>query len=259
MRLASLLLVAGLVPVSAFAQVANDGTAVVSQAGNFANPITLSSKTTSGSDRAGIVQVGWEDSGGATISSVTWNGVAMTHVVTQVNDILAPTSRYNAALYVIVNPPTGGSSVVVNFTDDIRGAAAAVSFNGVHQTTPIRGGSTVGLETIAGGTQQVTVNATSGDMAVDAMMDNSVSGATVGAGQTQTFKLENTAGGEHWGMGSYEALSGSSVNMTWNSTDTIALVGAALQAAGGGAAPTPRMSLLGVGPFALFRWPSWVR
>lgn len=214
--------------------VAHDGEANVSGAVNFGNTITLASKTTAGSDRAGVVMVGWENAEGATVSSVTWNGVSMGAArISQVNDLQTPDAIFNSSIYVIVNPPTGASDVVVTFSDDVRGGAGAAGFTGVDQTTPVRAGSTVGLEASAGGTQSVTVNASAGDMAVDAAMDESGGGgATVDASQTQVFKVENTSGGEKWSMGSYEALSGSSVGMAWDSTDFWCQCALALASAG---------------------------
>ena len=233
--------------------VAFDGEAIVSAAVNFGNPITLASKTTAGTNRAGVVVVSWEDAAGASISSVTWNGVSMGAAkVTQVNDLSGPATSplTNASIYVIENPPTGASSVVITFSDDVRGGAAAIGFNGVDQATLVRAGSTVGLESDTGGSKEVTVNAQSGDMAVDAVMDVSVPGATVHGSQTQTHKLENTAGGEHWSQGSYEALSGSSVAMTYTTTDYFVIAALALQASGGAAAP---LEARGLGKRFFFR------
>ena len=210
----------------------NDGTAVVSGSAHFADTISLASKTTSGADRVGVLLVGWESGAGVISGIPTWNGANMTHVFTQTNDLVQVS---HAAVYVIAAPPTAGSTVVVNFTDGVRGGACAVSFNGVDQATMIRSGSTVGLESDAGGTQSVTVNATAGDMAVDSTIVNSPAANTVGGGQTQIFNVESTAGGEFWAAGSYEAISGSSVVMSWDSTDdAFAIAAVALQAAAAG-------------------------
>lgn len=188
-----------------------DGEANVGSAIGAVNTITLNSKTTAGANRVGVVHVGWNDEGTA-ISSITWNGVAMTLGVSTNN----LTAGMRASLYRIINPPTAAANIVITWTGAISGGyAIASSYHTVNQTTPFSGFA-VANSTGGGVAGPATLNITSatGQLVVDAIgfADFDASTATAGAGQTEVGK---GAGATFWfGGGSREDGAGT-VTMSW--------------------------------------------
>ena len=140
---------------------------------------TLSwSHTSSGSDRLVLVGVSWQDSADEeSVTSVTYDGSAMTLVA----------STPLCAIYSLVNPPTGSKTILVTWSgSNVKGAvAAAISFTGVHQTSPI--GSTV---TAAGNSTAASVNVipsvTFSLIGIDFGSSTAVS-LTAGSGATQRW------------------------------------------------------------------------
>lgn len=189
---------------------AHDGEANVGSAVGAVNTITLSSKTTAGANRVGVVSVGWNDEGTA-ISSITWNGVAMTLVASAQNT----STGMRASLYRIINPPTAASSVVITWAGAISGGyAVAHSYNGVNQTTPFS--NTATAFAAAGQAGPATVNCTSatGQVVVDAIAfaDFDSSTATAGAGQTD---VGSGAGATFWFGGGSREAGAATVTMSW--------------------------------------------
>lgn len=224
--------------------VAHDGTANVSSAYHFATSVTLSSKTSAGTDRCAVVYVG-EGNAGVTLSGITYGGAATTAVSSATNgDVKAYLHRY-------VAPATGSTDVVVTLSGSGKGSAGVATFEGVDQTTPIRTNSTdsaTGVSTSA----SVTVDPSAvGDMAVAAVSYASSSAVTLNAGPTSVFILESSLGSESWGGGAY-AAGAATVALTWTGANDIwAVAGGSLQAAsgGGGGGSSPRtLMLMGVGP-----------
>lgn len=68
------------------------------------------------------------------ISGVTYNGVAMTQIAS--SPVQVPSDRY-INLYYLVAPATGSNNVVVSASSSTYMAAAAVSYTGAAQTSPI--------------------------------------------------------------------------------------------------------------------------
>jgi len=169
--------------------------------------------TCTGANRALIVGVLFES--GATISSVTYNGVALTSIGgatfagmgTRIEQwkLSAPASGTN---YVIVTP--SGTSTLLR--------VGAVSFAGAHQTT----GSLTGTQANNTGvstTPTVDVSSATGEIVADAMSiaEGLTNAATVGAGQTLRFQDPDTTdvpGGNF--QGSTEA-GAATVTMSWTS------------------------------------------
>ena len=90
------------------------------------------SHTCTGSDR--ILFVGVTVGTGMTVSGVTYNGVSMTQVATLA---LGGAVFNNGYIFRLVAPATGANNIVVTASADTFIYAAATSYTGVDQTTPI--------------------------------------------------------------------------------------------------------------------------
>ena len=241
-RLVILLLL--LCPVPAWAQVAHDGEADLNVRVNT-SPVSITGKTTAGSDRVGVVCVGLYNNT-ADVTGITWGGVAMTERADHVS-----TAQFGLRvwLWTIVAPATASSDIEITSTGAINGYAAASSYTGVDQTTPVSATATAAISA-TGAASPATVNIASAadEMVVDCTSMFDDDGPTVGAGQTQIYN-GGTFSSEIGVASSREAGAGT-VTMSWTygayANQDWVLAAASLNAAGGGSAP-PRLLLLGVG------------
>lgn len=159
-------------------------------AASTVNPTPLSfSCTSSGTDRIAFVSA--TSNGGFTVSSVTYNGVAMTQVGSKSD---GPTQY----LYYIVNPPTGASTVTITTTGSAV-AGSCSTYSGVDQTTPIDNSTTTGTVTTTSFSSTVTVN-TNNSWTLATSRAASASALTAGAGTTLRNQVEATffGGGGIW-------------------------------------------------------------
>jgi len=200
------------------------------------NTLTVS-HTASGTDRYALAFVAYRQLNSATVSGVTYNGVAMTRL----GGGLGSDSEYGD-LWEIVNPPTGAQSVVATLSANSRGLTLRViTFTGVHQTTPSRNFNTAtGISTAP----SVTITSASTDLVLGALVhrDAGTNVSAQGSGQTSRWNQLPD---------SYTAFSGSarshgstepgaaSVVMDWtiSSSQGWRASGVSIQEAGG-AAPT---------------------
>lgn len=209
--------------------VAHDTT---SAAQSLSNQNTKSwSHTASGSDRLGIVALA-HSFDTVTVSSITWGGVAMTHIGTA-----TLTGSQKATLYYIIAPPTSSATVAVTFSGNVYGVVASMSFTGVSQTTPV--GTAVTSSPPTAPSVSVNVSTSVGDMVVDCVKHYPTTDGSgnpvVGAGQTSRWAGDDGAFDEN-GAGSTETGSGT-VTMSWTGegADAWSLVAVnLLQSSGGG-------------------------
>jgi hypothetical protein len=143
------------------------------------------SHTTSGSNRAIGVCVGWRVNDGQSISGVTYNGVALTE------DANSPVldGRTATALYSLVNPASGANNIVVSLSGAATSIASiAVSFTGAHQTTLT---GTSATDTLDNGTSDsLDVSSASGEIVFDCLAHYaSGEAATPGGSQTERGDL----------------------------------------------------------------------
>jgi hypothetical protein len=131
------------------------------------------SHTTSGSDRFLLVHVSQNDI--ESVSSVTYGGVALTQIGSGVTN-----GGRSLALYYLANPATGANDVVVTFGGTSANVRCyALSYTGVHQTTPIDSSNSVNNSS---GTVSTTVVKTNCWL-VGGFYDSAL--ATITASQTQ--------------------------------------------------------------------------
>lgn len=190
------------------------------------------SHTCTGSDLLLLVGVSLYNLNGATISSVTYNSVAMTLVDTAVN------SSRRASLYRLVAPSTGANDVVITLSAsefDIVGGS--MSFTGVDQTTPLGTAATANGNSTA---PSVNVSAATDDLVAAILCIEHSGTLSVGAGQTSRYSNIGGAGFIK-GAGSTEP-GAATTTMSWS--DTVGgpwgIVGVSIKpkaGTGGGAVP----------------------
>lgn len=205
-----------------------DGTAVVT--GTYTNALnkTLSGKTTAGANRVGIVHIGGILNAAP---SVTWDGVSMQPIDTELN------STVGASLFYIVNPPTAASDIIISFNGNSFGAAAASSYQDCDIGDPIRAFNSANDN--GAGDPTVNVSSAVGDLVVDAMGEYNDIDVTVGAGQTQV--LNDDDGATAAGCGSYES-GAASVTMSWTLTGGAKIWGIVAASIKAATASTPTLS-----------------
>jgi Tfp pilus assembly protein PilV len=162
---------------------------------------------------------------GATVSTVTYGGTALTLIRSTVNGSLAKTW-----LYRLASPPAGAQTVIVILSAADRKVAGAITVTGSDTATPISNhAGAIGTST----TPSVTVTSAAGELVVDTATSFEGGTWTAGAGQTEWWdRQQNPVSG----AGSTEA-GAASVTMSWTNTlnNEWAISAASIKAAGGAA------------------------
>lgn len=145
------------------------------------------SHTTSGTDRLMLVGVSFGEDKGDTVSSITYNGTALTLVGAQDH---SDSSKSRVEIWSLVAPDVGTHNLVVNYSGaNHEGATIGVmTFTNVDQATPL--GTFAGNQGTSG---SPSVTANSGDselvFGVVAVGDSVNYNFTPGAGQTEQWDL----------------------------------------------------------------------
>ncbi len=186
----------------------------VTSSGSATSTTTLSfshTVTSSGSNRAIFACVSWY--GNVTISSVTYNSVGLTAVVTANNG-----TDDHSAIYRLVNPATGAHTLALTVSGNAGLVMSGVSFTGVNQTTPARASA---ANTGNNATSTVTVASATGDIVLDVSEHHwpELPPHTPGGGQTSRWDVNNDGTNDMGGMGSTKA-GAASVTPTWGITNT---------------------------------------
>lgn len=198
------------------------------------------SHTCSGSDRVLYALLEF-DATAVTVSSVTYNGAALTSV-----GRVAGAGSFGGVVEIWrrIAPSTGANNIVANFSANTDIVGGGHSFTGADQTTPN------GTFTSATGTStapSVSITSASDEIVIDGVLHTHSTGGTptlsVGAGQTQRWNATPSV----WivGGGSTEAGAGS-VTMSWTASpsDPWAIAGVSVKPAAGGAVTTPPRPLI---------------
>lgn len=163
------------------------------------------SVTTANSDRLLLAGIGLVAGTPPTISSVTYNTVALTEKWNFIHN-----TYFRNAGYYLIAPASGANNLVVNFSGAVNDAyLGGCAFSGVHQTTPL--GTHV---TNTGSTTTATVDVSS---ATDEIVwDNATvywTGMTVGTGQTSRYEYDSL--GSAWSGGGSTETGSSTTTMSW--------------------------------------------
>lgn len=152
-----------------------------------------------------------------TVTSITYNGVAMTLLGNQ-NSV---SGAARVEMWGLIAPDTGTNLIAVTLSGAIASAGNASSYTGVNQTSPIEAWNSAQATNV--GAADATVNVTTvadNDWCVDIVAtDDAV--ITVGAGQTQAGNVTGAGGS---GAMSYEGpkTPAGSVTMSWANVGTLA-------------------------------------
>ena len=210
--------------------------------------------TCTGSNLLLVVCVAWADTSvsGASLTSITYNGVALTQYSS--NGAGVGTNE----VWYLIAPSTGAHNVVVTWTNvnpaeapSTNGVAGSLSFTGVDQTTPL---GTAAQATGSSTTPSVTLTgASASNFVFDALLVSSAASAqptiTVNASQVQRWQVKvGGAGFRIAGAGSTKASAAGSVTMSWSLSAVRNWATIAIEVLQVAATPTNRLrSLMGVG------------
>jgi len=197
----------------AMPQIAELAVATVASGSNTSS-LTFSLTIPTGSSRFLLVSVQLGTScslGSPDITSVTYDGVALTQITSIVGTPCGP-STTRSDQWELVAPATGTHDIVVELSANAQTVhSGAMAFTGIDQLAPVRGSASASG---AGTSSSVTVASAVGDVVVNTVgQGNSVSAP--GPGQTPQFlrnvdssnTLNNSAGST--------APGAESVSMTW--------------------------------------------
>jgi hypothetical protein len=222
----SLPVVQGVYQAASSSGVTQDGAVSHSVLATSASSLAVTHITGTGSNRLLLVGVDWNDNTAASvISSVTFTpdggaAVSLTEVLTQKP---ATVARY-AAIYSLVNPPSGKSgTVTITFTDAVPSGvvAGAANFAGVDQATPL--GTAAGFASSDNQSTALSVTLT-GLAGNELIFDSAYQG---GSGVTQTLTA-STGQTELWNdfatntraASSTLQATSSSATMSWTAGST---------------------------------------
>lgn len=144
--------------------------------------------TCTGSNR--FLLVAFYRESGVTISSATYAGVALTSI-TSVN--FGADANKGFMIYGLANPASGANNIVVNYSGSGFNGTMAVSYTGVHQTTPVETSNTanpVGSSTTI--TANITVAVANTWAVAIGRFDN---GGTLSGSDSTTQVRNNTSDG----------------------------------------------------------------
>jgi hypothetical protein len=191
----------------------------------------------SGTDRGLIVFVSLIPTAGRTITSVTYNGVALTSLgITLANSIVGST----ITAWFLSSPATGSNTLQVNLDGATEVAALPSSWTGVDQTTGYRAPSSVEHE--GAGNLNISVSVNNAD-ANDVIVDGVVGyrqGLTVNGAQTLLQNQTNQYSSNLDIGSSYKVAAGGATAMAWTETTSgfWGIIAVPLIPAGGGGGPS---------------------
>lgn len=146
------------------------------------------SHTCTGSDRFLAVDVSLL-SAGSTVTSITYNGVALSFIGAQ----STVTSFGRVESWGLVNPASGSNSIAVTLSGTIASAGTAVSYTGVHQTTPTEAFNSAQATNTGSATDaSVVVTAVAGQCWIHAAV--ATDDGSVTAGQTSRNNVTGVGG-----------------------------------------------------------------
>ena len=170
-----------------------------------------------GSDRIVLVGISWRNSGDnvSDVSAISYGGTNIIgNLAVKRTRFGDPPGSKSSAIYYMVNPPIGNSTVSVSFQVGIyRCAGGAISLTGVDQTSPIDATNSAFAD--SGSPASVTVTTTVDNAwVIDTLALRQVSSPPSVVGQTQAWINGSLA---MVGAGSYEGpkMPAGDVTMSW--------------------------------------------
>lgn len=197
------------------------------------------SVTSGGTNTTAFAVIGWNGAG-ATISTVTYNGVSMTSCGAIASGAGGVS---NVQIFFLSAPATGSNTLAVTGSGTMAVLEMnLVSFNGVNQTTPVRPST---YTSVAGATSPLSLVITS-----------NTSDLTISVAQTGFFNISATnqtsdgfanSGSAGWGS-DHATTAASSVTHSWTSgAAALVIAGFSIQAASAASTTLRLLPLTGVG------------
>lgn len=176
--------------------------------GAAAGSLTISHTVAAGSDRILIASATWSSSN--TMATVTYGGVAMTAIGTQVDT----SSSHHVNLWYLLAPAVGTANIVFTLTSGVASIfGGGANFTGANQGAP----TTATANSSGSGVRSLNITTTVADtMLVDVFAQaNATSTITPDAAQTQIYNINNATVFRRSGA-SYKAVAGTGTNsMSW--------------------------------------------
>lgn len=199
--------------------------------GSTATP--TQSHTPTGTPTGAIIYIGWVDTNGRTLDSVTYAGNACTLISSQVTS----GGFWKIAAFKIGNPTSGVQTVAWNFSGVLsHGSCAKITtLTGGDTTDPVEAFATAAD---ASTSPSVAVTSVAGSLVLDCMAIQGFPSDAAGAGQTKDIDV--AIGGSHNILGSWESASGTSTTMDWTLGTGLAwrTIGVSCKPGGGGGGTT---------------------
>jgi hypothetical protein len=193
--------------------------------------ITISHNTASGDNRLLLVGLAFDNDNLETVSSVTYNSVALTSQI-QINN----TDDAWAEIWTLVAPDTGTHDMVLTFSTSLlqQATVGVMSLTGVDQTTPVSATASDNTPATAA-SHTLNISSATDELVVDVLAGESLTSITADGSQTERWNLNN---GFSYGGCSTKA-GAASVDMIWSfgATDYWAHVAASLAPAVQGVPP----------------------
>lgn len=156
---------------------------------SFASTGSFAFDAGSADDRVLIVFVAGDRGGATTISSATYNGVAMTAHT----GFTSGATGFDGRLFYLAGPASGSNTVQVTLSDaNIKGGILAIAYSGVDQTTPLENLTNVNPGSF--GHPTATVSSETGDLVGFLCAHNFRASVTPTAPATERFDALTTAG-----------------------------------------------------------------
>jgi hypothetical protein len=183
-----------------------------------------------GSNTVAFACVTWSDAAGISVSSITYNGNAMTAAgPASYNAQDGPDYPY-AQVFYLANPPTGWNDLTVTFNTSATDIYTnLISFDNVDQTTPIRPGTyqnPINQSSTSGGTYSMTISSNPSDLTMTCL-----NGGTDAAPTTNQTLDASSQWGTTQEENDHATNAGSTVTHIWTgpANEGISIVGFSIQ------------------------------
>ncbi|MEP7345470.1 MAG: SdrD B-like domain-containing protein, partial [Gemmatimonadaceae bacterium] len=171
--------------------------------------------TATGTNRILLVSVGIRNKSNQTVSSVKW-GTASLRLI----KAISTGSNVRSEMWYLINPPSGLKTITVTLAGAGAGiAAGAVSYTGVHQTTPL--GTSVTKSIPSNLFESLNVTSAVGQVVVDAVVkQNFTESQNSNSGQVQRWlsQTSRAPGAESIVVTSAEKPGAATVSIGWSSS-----------------------------------------
>lgn len=175
------------------------------------------SHTCSGNNRYLTVGISMLSVGGSSVSSITYNGVALSLIKAQAS----VSGAVRAELWGLVAPVSGSHTITVTLSASLDSIGGAISFANVAQTTSVEASNSATATNV--GAADATVDVTTvadKDWVIDVVATDDTS-ITVGAGQTSRNNVTGTLGSGAMSTEGPKTPAGV-VTMSWTSVAALA-------------------------------------